>query len=356
MRTWALMLVSAGVMLVVSPSRAEIVSISGTVSAEIAETRAGASSESAATDSASDSYPDATDVLPLQVAATLDRPDQDAAGVVAVQFADPQTATGQNPEEFAINVALNSLDDTVYYTAGGVAQEMREIRISAAEIPGTLPGQELSLAGRFFVDAALVVFAPVETVDLTGAQVTLRLRVEQKSSGSEPVEVFSGSLTVNGGEDQALEVVPDGLFPTDALTSADLSDLDAELGVFQVYVLPSTPIAYAYDVVIDEPTTLIASVEVDVTNAPGGVGVAGVVGTPLDSLNEVITLTRDEQSASKMTNAVRTERSDPSGDLVFAPPMPWFVPAGCGLFGLESLLVITGLVGWRLVGPRGLHR
>jgi len=337
-----LILVAAGA---VCPAPAEVLSIQGSASAEIQQIKNGVAGDR---DQASDSLPGTTDTLPIQVVAKLSTIAEEAAGSVAAQFADPLTAPGPNPEEFAINLALDSLSPRISYTAHAITQEVRGVRFSASEVTPPLGGGPAALRGEVFLDGALAVFAVNDITDLTGVSLTLQVTVIKQAEGASPQEVFSGVLQVTGGPDQQLSVTADGNFPRSGVFDADLSAVDPQLGAFRVFVLPNLVLSYPYEATIDQPFTLRATVDVQAANQPNGVGVAAILGTPINTLQEVIAATQGKTVAAKMIAALEQERAAPTGTPVFTDetrPQPMF-PA-CGLLGIESVVGVLLLGGCR---------
>ncbi len=336
----------------ISPALGEIVSIRGSATAAITEFRAGQIGDQ---DEAAETYPDTSSTLPLQVVVRSVDPDKRAAAAVAAQFADPRTTTSPDPDEFAINLALNSLTPNIQYTASSSAEEIRGVRYTAAEVAPAAAGETIQCIGRVYLDGALAIFAGNDVTDLTGSSVTLRVTVVKEVSGRASEQVFLGTLTVTGAADRRVNVSSGGRFPTSGVFRTDLSAIDAQLSVFEAVVFPSLAIDYPYSAVVDEEFTLRATVQVDATNLPGQVGVAALIGTPFDALNEVITTTKDESTASKMTTALLRERATPTGKPAFevettdetACPLC----AACGLLGFETVLGAMALVGLRAASP-----
>jgi len=349
-RTWTWSAVAVLVTLwAAEPLTAEVLSIAGSASVEIREYRAGLPGE---IDEASDGFPETSGELPLQVVARLADVAEEVAGSVAAQFADPLTSEAANPEEFAVNLALNSLSPETYYTAAVTLEELRGVRYSAEELSPAADGETVDVQGEFFLDGALAVFANVDVDDLSGVSLKLRITIVKEGDDLAPVQVYSGVLEVSGREAGELRITASGAFPDNGVLDTDLSSIDEELGVFRVLVLPALVIDYTYGATIGQAFDLRATVEVEAANAVGGVGVAAILGTPIDTLQEVISLTRDEAAAEKMTAALQQERAAPTGAPAFRDeipvPAPVLFPA-CGLLGWEMWLGLVGLAGMRVV-------
>jgi hypothetical protein len=325
----------------VQPARAEIISVSGSASAAIQSLTASGQTGS---DQATKTYPGTDTTLPLQVIARQADVDNGAAGSVAAQFADPQTATGPNPQEFAINLTLNSLSPEIYYKAQARTEELRGIVIHPEEV-GVAAGQTVKLRGRLFLDGVLAVFAITDVQDLTGIAITLRVTIVQQIEGQDDQQVFGGSLDLSGAANRQVIATSEGDLPTSGIVDTDLASLDPELGMFRVFVLPNLILEYPYSATVGQQFALRATVEVEATNQPSGVGVAAILGTPIETLQEVINATRGAAAAKTMATALENERAAPTGEPTFPEPAPAF-PA-CGLFGLETLLGALGLVALR---------
>ncbi|MBI5864506.1 MAG: hypothetical protein HZB38_08360, partial [Planctomycetes bacterium] len=237
----------------------EVVSFSGKAEASITEHVAAASSRS---DSASLAYPGSS--LPLQVLAQLstDASQYPSAGAVAAQFADPTTDPA-NPEEFAINLTLNSVAADVAYDGTAIAEETREIVFSAGELGlAAAAGVPQTVRGRLAIDGALTIIAADTTRDLTGSSVKLTVTVEQATESSTET-VFTGAVELAGRPDADVAVLAEGSFPTSRLILSNLAGLGADFGVFHVVIIPNITIDYNYTATVGTPLKLTARVRID---------------------------------------------------------------------------------------------
>ena len=330
--------------------QAEITSIAGSVAVAVQEYQLG---QAGNTDQANDSYP-GTSILPLQVVARLNT-GADAAASVAAQFADPTTLNQPNPEEFALNLALLSVSDEIRYTGTATLQESRSITYAASEFPGRSEGETIALIGRLYIDGALAIFSPSASRDLTGANVTLRVTVVKHASGQDDETVFTGAVGLTGGTNGAVTRTSEGSFPTLTLIYSDLSLFVDDFNLFRVLIIPRMTISYSYNAEIGEPFTLQATVEVDATNAENEIGVVAILGTPVDSIQEVIAAAQSDSAATKTINALTTERANPTGEPAFPSTSQPILPF-CGLFGFEMIAGFACLVGLRCGGPRRFRR
>ncbi len=327
-----------------SSSFAEELSFTGKAEATISERIKGILGKA---ESSSLVFPGAT--LPLQVLADLTSNDNQfpSAGAVAAQFADPTQLNQDNPEEFAINLTLNSVSPEVQYEGVAIAQEIREVVFSAEELGGGLTdGETVELTGRFFVDGALTIIAADSSRDLTGSNVKLTVSVVAAPEGQSSEAALLGEVALVGDTDGGVTVNVDGNFPTSRLVLSNLASLNTEFGVFHVLVIPSIQIDYSYTAIVGTPMTLTASVRVDAANIPDNVGVAAVLGTPASTLTQVINITNGESAATKTLDLIQREREDPSGELVFPTALGGLF-GNCGFLGLEFVAGLVALGGMK---------
>ena len=349
-RSWLAPVATVLVALLANPVRAEVTSIAGLTDVTVQQYVSG---QPTTQDHASDAYPEPNGLLPLQVVARLlEEQDESAAAAVAAQFADPLASTGLNPEEFAINLALLSISKTVRYTGRAKTQETRGIVYAASDFPGHETGDTLMLTGKLFVDGALSIFSPRAARDLTGAQVYLKITVVKQVEGHEDEAVYNGRVGLEGGPNGSVKQVAGGDFPTLTLIRSDLAVFVDDFDVFELLIIPRLTINYNYPATIGQPFSLQVTVEVDAANAEDEVGVTAIIGTPVDSIQEVIAAAQGQSAATKTINALTNERANPTGTPAFpeATSARPFVPV-CGLFGCELLLGVGALVGLRSCRP-----
>lgn len=329
--------------------RAEITAIAGFTQAEVTEYRSGAEGD---TDRATESFPGTAAALPLQVVARLASvlTGEEAAAAVAAQFADPTELSQANPEEFAINLALNSISPNIRYEAQAISRETRDVLFSAGELGlFSSTGDTEELIGRLFLDGAMTIMAVDPDADLTGAFVRLRVTVVRSVAGEADQTVFTGTLELSGATGGNATVVAEGSFPTDDLVLTDLSLISDDFAAFAVLIIPSITIEYTYTAIVGQPLTLQATVEVEAANVADETGVAAIIGAPTDTLAEVIGLTQGELVAGKTLTALENERESPSGAPAFPQAQPTLLPL-CGIMGFESLLGVVGLIGLKRFG------
>jgi len=328
--------------------RADITSLAGSAEVTIQEYVSGRAGSTA---QARQQFPQPNATLPLQVVARLSLSGEEpAAAAAAAQFADPLNQAQPNPEEFAINLALLSVSKTTRYSADATTEEIRGIVFTTREFPLRESGETITLTGRLFLDGALAVFSPTAQRDLTGANVYLRVTVVKQVTGQADETVFSGRVGLQGGASGGVQQIAEGDFPTQTLIRSDLAPFIDDFDVFELLLLPQLAIDYPYTATIDQPFALRATVAVEAGNAEDETGVAAIIGTPLDSIEEVINAARGSDAAAKTINALQRERANPTGRPAFPAARP-LLPV-CGLFGFEFLLGGGALVGLRLAGRR----
>jgi len=352
-----LLLAAGAAVLLTAPARAEITDLRGRA---LVELKAFLGDELRDHIEANDEFPETTTTLPLHALARLVDPFEEAAASVASQFADPRTAPGPNPEEFAVNLTLSSLSPSLRYSGTAVAEETRRVVFRPAEVNDRPAGTTVDLVGTLFLDAALVVLGDEPQRDLTGATLTLHITIEQQpvpeaAAEKSPVVVFDGSVTLAGTVSGGAEVSATGDLPRDRFFIANLGTIAPDFDAIHVLVLPAVQLDYEYQAVVDEPFELVAALRVEAACAPGGTSVAAIIGTPLELLAEVLALTSgDELAAKEVQRAVLQERASPTGLPAFPAAGPAFPPLFglCGLLGFESLIGVVALGGWAAHGYR----
>ena len=327
------------------PVGAAVIDATATATADVHEVVQGVAGPG---DAAELTFPENT--LPLQVIARHVIPEETAAGLIAAQFSDPNTALTDDTDQFAIDLALSSVASDASHQARGAAEEARQILYSVGELGSQAEGETVPLRGRLFLDGALAIFAETDVVDLTGVRVSFHVTVEKEAAGATET-VFDGALELTGGPNRQVNTTVTGDFPRLGIFNADLTGVDPDLAVFRAAVFPGLVVNYNYDAVVGQPLTLRAKVGVDAANVPGGSGVAAVIGTPVEALQDVISRTRGSATAQKMTTALTQERQSPTGTPLATAQTSNTAPcpclSACGLVGFEAVAGLVALVGWR---------
>lgn len=323
------------------PASGEVTTFSGKAEVRVTELVAGSTGQQG-----SQSLTHPSDPLPLQVVSLITSEDSEqfpSAAAAAAQFADPTELNSVNPEEFAINMTLNSVSPDITFRATALSQETRGVVFASGELGRRYTtGTVANLSGRLFLDGALTIIAADASRDLTGAFVTLRVTVDKISSTGEE-RVLDGSLELRGaaGGDSTVNVAGD--FPTRGLLLTNLGILSSDFGSFRVLILPNIQVPYEYAATVGEPFELRATISVDAETIADNVGVAAVLGTPAATLSQVINLTNGSDAAAKFVDQISKERENPTGDPVFDEP----AVGVCGLFGIEGLVGLAALAGMK---------
>lgn len=290
------------------------------------------------------SFPDPVSSLPLQSVSQLSSTagGGPSAAEVAAQFEDPNTSPLTNPQEFAINLSLNSVSTTESYRALAAGHETRQIVYNAGELSAdSVNGSRADLVGRLFLDGALAILAVESDRDLTGAAVILTVTVTKSVDGQEDETLFVGSLDFRGSTAGRVSVTAFDDFPTRALLLNDLSVVSTQFNTFRVLIIPNIQVNYFYSATIGQPFRITADVQIEAQNVPRNAGIAAVLGTPTDALGDVIGLTTGKVAADETLALIAQARQSKSG--VPAIPEVQAAPSLCGAFGLELALGFTAL-------------
>ena len=311
--------------------------------------------------SASDQFPTTDATLPLQVIALLLPPKRPvsappgsapptdpnaAAAAGAAQLADPRDQLQPNPEDFAINLTLNSVSTRVSFSALASSKETRTVLFSPGELgPFSRAGDRAPLVGRLFLDGAIAIFGARADRDLTGAFARIKVQVQATDPNDQTVTVFDGAVELSGSAGGA-NVSSSGAFPVDTLILSDLSAIMPGFATFQLMVIPNITIDYPFSAVVGQPLKLEATVRVEAENLPDQTGVAVVLGAPTDTLQQVIGNTLGMPAATKMIQTITRERDTPTGEPAFpaaVAPLGLCGPLGFGaLFALSYVVFVSG--------------
>jgi hypothetical protein len=284
--------------------------------------------------------------LPLQAVAGIVVNGEDAAALGGAQFAEP-IPEAPNPEEIALNLTCDSLSPELSFVATGSVGETREIIFSSEET-GRPTGTRAGAVGRLTLDGALAIYATDAGTDLSGTEVSLFIHIEQRDGPEGDVKLLSGQLLLVGLSGGEVRLEAAGDFPTTTLILTDLTASVDELGVFYVLIIPNVVVRYDYETIIGTPFTLDLKTEIVVHNLPNGVGAVGMLGSPTDSLLDVMGSARGPAAAAKMLDAVQREREHPTGPPAFPADVGF---QGCGVIGLEATAGLLGLTMVGCVGP-----
>lgn len=311
-------------------------------------------------------------VLPLSASATLTSTDLDGTLVSLGQgfseFSDPTRLDQPNPEEFALEVACYSNAESISYSVNGVAAEARTVLFTRQGNSAAPPEISFGLdstrevESRVFLSGAVVLWSTNAEANLDGLRADLTVTITR---GEDVTPLFETTLTVNGGDinpsatgsirfDRVdlFELETLGL---DAASLTVLQQVEA-VGSLLVVVIPPQVHAYRYVVTADDEFTLNADLEVRVRNAPGGTGVAAVLGRPFQDLADFIERGLpgvDGETIQRSLNKAIADRElvlVPSHDTTRLIPMPRL--CGAGGAAMIGLLFFLGLQLPRLTAHR----
>jgi hypothetical protein len=311
---------------------------------------------------------DHSNAFPLD--ATADLTSTDLGGKIVslgqglARFSDPTRLDQANPEEFALEVACYSNVDSLGYVVEGSAIESRTVifttpgsRVAPAEIVFRSDGTRV-IESRAFVSGAVILWSTNAAADLEGIESEVRFLIRR---GQEPEPLFSTTLQLSGADISGLNDVAVGPIQFDEVTLTELSDLGvdsdtlailgevAQNGTLRIVVIPAQEHAYTYEARADEDFVLSATLEARVRNAPGGTGVAAVLGRPFEQLGGFIELALPGVDGAAIERSIHLAHAKRSG----ASRQGIDAYAGssarrmCGAMGLEGLLLLL-LSPWAL--------
>lgn len=317
-------------------SPAAITGASGRVEASVEQT-------SAATgqiiDQALEETPGTTNILPAEADAGLDiATPSDLAGRLAA-LATVNLPGEMDPAEtndFDIEAAgLSTLEDRAF-TSTARATQTRQIVFGASEF-GLAGGTRVQARSDFVLSAGLLlVTLPEGPQDVIG-QVSVVVRQQE---GDETRTVLDGQIEVGFNADGQLEAVTRGDLMGQIVIPVDLSGESGEIDQAWLILLPGVILPYEYEATIDEPFSLTAEITATVDGPSGAQGGSVFVGR----LPREFSAITDEFLGFDFDAAIDTatdiialrQVGTPKGTTVKA--IDGAEGAGCGGFGLESLL------------------
>lgn len=358
--------VTAAVLAATPICMADILEVRGSVNATVEELIDGGVQERNEVD---EFLPETKPSLPIRVLATVAQTtaSKPAAGLAAAQISDITKSTEPNPQDFALVLALNSLDTDVRFRGRAKAEETRVIRLSRAQLG--LPNNENTrvVDSRFFLDGVLALFSATAKRDFTDGFVVLRLEVEQRipSNGIEPQikTVLEGSIELRGTSDGNTIFTVTGDIPADRIVRVSLTTSENGLPSFPAAIIPQIVIPYEFEATVDQTFELVARISIEAECGTPDAGAVALIGTPVDELRDVI----DEVAVPPLT-AGAVETLDKSRNYALGTDddlsaLPLAGLGVCGLLGFESLLglvALTGLSGRRVfsasTGSRAVTR
>lgn len=339
-------------------ARAEIVDIQANVNSEVREFVAG---QEASFDDSKEGFPETSNTLPIQALAGLgefDEPTDGTRGARGIaDFADPRLSATSNPEEFGLEAVSFSRAD-VHYVVDVAADELRTIVFSADELASNRPGPTGSTSNRLvsstvFLSGAVVVWSQDPNRDLSGLSAAFDFVITQQRPSLDSEVVFDATVLVEGTASGEVQVTQSSILGSvlggpELLTqllgesaAGVVADLET-LGNVHILLLPTQPVAYAYEVAVGEEFTLLAETRINLVNLPAGTGAAAVFGRPFTDLAATI------QPSLKAATGPDVQRLVNRAIQQTQPPAPAATPAStatpirtpfCGSMGAEALLL-----------------
>jgi len=300
--------------------------------------------------------------LPLVVSADLTSTDLNGMLVSLGQgfsvFADPARLDQANPEEFALEAACYSDSESVSYSVTSRAVEDRTVLFARAGNQSAPPEIAFPLSGvrtvesRIFLSGAVVCWSKTPGKSLIDLLADLQITVTR---GSAETPLFRTTLVLNGTEDGTVAPTRTGPIRFEIVDLAELESLGvdadsmavlrrvAEDGTLVVVVVPPQEHAYRYSVRADERFVLTATLEARIRNAPGGTGVAAVLGRPFEDLADFIDLGLPGVEGVALERSINAAASARTLGLVSEAPPPRASAGGgmCGAFGMEATVMLS---------------
>jgi hypothetical protein len=331
--------------------------IDGDVTAEVNEFVNGSAGDS---DFAFKALSETTQTLPLDVVANLahfdsgEPPTQDAGARAQTIFSDPRISTTPDPEEFGINLAAFSRAAQIAYSGQSLATETRSIDFLSVEI-GARDGTPLEAQSQFFLDGVILVWGEPSQTNLAGTQSSFSLNVVQSGDDLEaPLTVLEAGLTLTGAADGSATLTASGRLSADNVVVVNLTGQVPQLGPVHLIVIPQSSIPYTYNAKVGNSFTLKASIQAQIKNQPF-TGAAVVLGVPLSELaGEVDSITGGQVGGvlEQLVQAAIASSGQPASPLpanakgttvtVLSGTGNPVAPPSCGLFGMESMLAMSG--------------
>lgn len=338
MHRWTMLRLGAIAVCLAQAAGAEVLKLTGSLEGKLTEIRGGLEGDVI---EVREHFPETSSALPIQIFGhLLSKAPEAAAGAFAAQLADPATGGQTNPEEFSAHLALATSTSAAFHRARLLLEERRQVVFTEEEL-GVSGGDTVEISGTFFLDGAVVLFAGEDEADLGTLGATIEIHVFQRdpsAPASEPGQlVLQASIGLAGGPSGQVEVTRGGALASAPLQAVDLRVLFPEFSIFDVVRLSEIELDYEYEVAADQEVELVARMTVTGASIPGESGVAVLLGSDLDVLDEVLDQVLVESQTAKMLSAIERSASGspPAGASVRSldEPVGLFPPLSCGLLG-----------------------
>lgn len=319
-------------------AHADILEVRGSVNASVAEIAGGAVIERNEVD---EFLPDTQPDLPIRSVARVfsAQTATPRAGIAAAQISDITDSVEPNPQDFSVNLALNSLDKDVFFRGRARAEEIRVVQFSRSQLDLPADVDSRSVESHLFLDGVLALFSAAGDRDFTGASVVLHVQVEKRGGNDESSTlVFDGTIALTGASGGAATTSITGGIPADRVLNTSLTTSENGLPAFPAIIIPQIELSYEYTARVDEPFELVATITVEAECRSPDAGAVALIGTPVDDLRAVI----DEITIPPLTAGVVSVVDDARSarrDEAAVDSQPLFsLPGACGAIGFESLV------------------
>lgn len=332
---------------------ADIVDVRGSVGVAVEEIAGGSTIER---NEVNEFLPETRLSLPIRAIGRVlaGQPSTPGAAVGAVQISDISTSIEPNPQDFSLNLAMNSLDKDVIFRGQGHAEEIRVVQFSRDQLQLPAGVDTRLVESRLFLDGVMALFSAAAGRDFSGTRVVLSVVVERRAvgapSGEQVITLLTGRIEVIGRAAGQVTLNVTGDIPADRVIQTSLTTSENGLGSFPAVIIPELAMSYQYLARVDEEFELVASINVEAECRSPDAGVVALIGTPVDDLRDVI----DEVNVPPLTAGVvetldiarqSTKIDDVGLDGTRFPGM-----IACGGLGIEAAL------GLMLMGVVGVHR
>lgn len=340
-----------------APAQATILDVNGRILSQVTKLVNGSPVE---TDTKSAEFNSSQPVdLPLVGIAKLDGAAYDgaiiASGECSAVFDDGRTSQSFLPfarNDLGMDLAAYSSDGTTTFDIQGLSEQRRTLRLEGWEVRYPTLGSakvrsSVSLAG------ALIVAAYDPSIDLTGVELRVGVKVQQKRGSGETIERLNGTLTLTGGPNGALSVSATGAISPALFPIIDVVNLVPELAdggllFVKAVAFPAISFPFQYEAQQGEVFDLTATFESEIKSNTSNIGIASIFGLPQVSLGNVMARVRNDDSGVQVENAVASI-VDTTGQTGGSQNPPFF--GLCGALGIESALASAAAFfagAWRL--------
>lgn len=256
---------------------------------------------------------------------------------------DPTPLTKTNPAEFALEAACFSNTDAVSYLVTSSVAEARTIVLRRTEIAANGTAESLvTLSG------AVVVWAVDSSLSLDSIEGSIEVNISDNNDEL----VFDSALNIEPQLENGIEVF--GGLRAQEVSLEQLADLGVDnesleiLGQVQsfgrllVFAIPRQQHRYRYTAIPNQPFTLTAQMKIRLRNAPGGTGIAVVLGRPFTELAEFIASGLPGVSGGNVEKAVNqaVANSTMSNVQDANADQGVNVTRACGVLGVEPMLFL----------------